>query len=616
MRPTTDRWWRLRRIVVPSARALGVGWRTTLVLLGVGTGALAATVPVGSLAGGPNGVWGGRLLLGLIRPTALGVRGSRWAFDASVLQQWAAGRLFTLLEVAAAATLFVAGLTILTVSSARAAGRAREVGVRRAVGASRRVLLASVLIEGAVIAGAAVAAGAVVGGVFGHAASATWPGALAPGRTTPIAVIGALVAATLTGGALFPLVFARRTDRIAEVDDRPVGLILVAVQLGVSLAVLVGGGLLAQHANQLAAIGRHGVGDGAVIEVSLPNTETRAVRAHQYARLLHWLEASPATRDSVSLESPGTLVGLGHVDAVTTDCGACPVPDMGYMRFHSAFVTHELISADTFQLLGLPIVAGRGITNADRWGSRPVAVVSQRLAHDHFEPSGAVGRRIKIGYAPGTWYTVVGVVADRQPTGFGGAMAPKYAVYLSVLQHPSPNVDLLVRPAARAPADSLLASLLALETGPKRPRLNRTSEASLLGAEAAPIRWFGRWFSLEGWVVLSLALAGVFAMMRLWVHAMRPDLAVRRAVGARRRHVVTFVLVRAVAVGVGGSLFGAWLGGMLWGLLGSAVAGLPGWDAGLVVRYAVLLVAAAVLGAVPAAWVTARKPPARLIAET
>jgi len=135
----------------------------------------------------------------------------------------------------------------------------------------------------------------------------------------------------------------------------------------------------------------------------------------------------------------------------------------------------------------------------------------------------------------------------------------------------------------------------------------------MLEAEAAPLRWFGRMFGVEGWALLAVATVGTFAMMWLWVTSLLAELGARRAVGARRRDVMGYVLWRALVVAVGGAAFGSWLGLMVWDALGNVVAGLPAWDPGAVLRYGLLLGVAAIAGALLPAWRAAHTPPAALL---
>ena len=313
-----------------------------------------------------------------------------------------------------------------------------------------------------------------------------------------------------------------------------------------------------------------------------------------------------------SLGSPGAITGLGPVDVTETHCGQCRWGN-GWLEYHTFFAAHFLVSADSFRALGLPLLSGRGFTGADRWGGRRVVVVSRTLERLHFEPTGALGRTLRLGHDPDGNYTVVGVVADRRPVGLGGSSVPLEAVYLSVLQHPAPAVELLVR-TARPGGDGAVSRALRAALGPHLASVTQLSEARLLDAAAAPLRWFGALFGAEGWAMLLVAVVGTFAVMWLWVASLLRELGVRRAIGARRRDLLRFVLARAAAVAVAGVAFGVWVGLMVWDALSAAVAGLPAWDPRAVAGYGMLLVAATVLGALLPAWRAARAAPARLLA--
>jgi hypothetical protein len=263
--------------------------------------------------------------------------------------------------------------------------------------------------------------------------------------------------------------------------------------------------------------------------------------------------------------------------------------------------------------MGTGVVAGRGITAADRWDAPRVAVVSRSLAAREFQNGEAIGRRIKVAGAGREWSTVVGVVDDPQPTGLGGGAQPRYAVYLSVLQYPPPSVDLLVRAppgtdTARAAGPAIAA---ALGTPPAPGAWRR--ESALRAAEARPLRWFGRWLAWEGWAMLLVATIGAAALMHLWVRSLAAELGLRRAVGARRRQVIGLVLRRALGVAAAGVLIALWFGPPVWGILPTMLTGATGWETGTVTRFAAILAAAVLAAALVPARRAAREPIVELI---
>jgi len=500
----------------------------------------------------------------------------------------------------------VAVLTITVLSFARASSRRTEMAVRRAVGARRRDLLGAALVEGVVLVAIAIGLRTAAGLVGGRLALAAWPGTASPGSLGPVAVAVAGIAGVILGGALLSALSRSARGRRITPSAAPQGLVLPALQLGISLALLVAAGQLGRAAGAVAG-GTPGLRTHALVyEVGAPGPP--ALRAAQYASLLRRLETRRGF-DTVSLTSPGASAGFGTSDVILTDCGRCY--DGGLPKpIHDVVAALRAVSPDTFRALRVPIVAGRGFAVRDDWSGARVAVVNERLAQWHFEDGRAVGRKVFLGR--NGWYTVVGVVRDREAPGFGAGLLSRYAVYVSALQQPPDHVDLLVVPRPGAPPPDA-GSLARATLGASATVTFRGTGSRLLAAEAAPVHWFGRLFALEGNVAFLIALLGTFAVLRMWVKGALLELAVRRAVGAKRRHVLSFVLARAAAVGVGGVLIGLWLGIMVSGLLTEIVPGLPARTSDLVLHPALALVSAALAGALIPAWAAVRATPAELL---
>ncbi len=595
----------LRGAGAPALHTLRAYWGTTVLLAAACAAALAVLVPAFALVAPAGAGQPPHLTLPAAPGGDLGLVWSTLHQDPEALRRAAVTGLSRLLLGVALGVLAVTWLSALSLATARASARAPEIVIRRAVGASRLHLLVAALLEGALIAAAALVVGGAVGVAGARLALGAWPGTAVP-ATLPAVVAAGAVVAGIVGGALLPLRATRRRAHLGVAEETPLVLAVPALQLGLSLTVLVAASLLTRRAapDARTATAR----GGEVFAISLSEVDP-ARRAAAYGALLRALRARPWVRVA-SLASPGTLVGLGPVDITVTDCGACmwgglPLP------WHSFLAAHYLASADTFRALRLPIVTGRGFTDADAWGAAPVAVISRSLAERHFEAAGAVGRGILVGRGSDSLYTVVGVVEDRQSRALGGGLEPAEAVYLSVLQHPAPAVELLVR----GPGDSVRAAGRLVRGGLGLPgaKIERRGEAAVLAAEAAPLGWFAAMFGVEGWAMLAIAVAGTFVVMWLWVASLAGELGLRRALGARRRDVVAHVLVGAALVAAGGLAVGLWVGMMVWDALRAAVSGLPPWDPGAVLRYGALLGAAACAGALLPAWRASRQAPARLV---
>jgi putative ABC transport system permease protein len=582
-------------------------WGTTLLLAATAALGLAVLFPVAAL-GAADHPFDAHLLIATIRGGKLGLT---WAPDAqgpAEIQRRAVGVLFGMLSGVAIATLGSAAITVIAIFGARAASRSVELVVRRAVGASRRALRASALVEAGIIALPVVVVGAAIGIALTRLAVGEWPGAVThPSTGLPIALV-AVLACLLFVGTLLPIVFARQgplTD--AEPESRAIFGPAV-LQLAVSIAVVTTSGLVGRHAVGVAESAR-AHGERTVIQLTTRNARADELSA-RYAAMLH---LSRASLGSGSLTSPGALTGLGTVGGVVTDCGDCSqggIPS----RFQMFYATHQFVSPDSFQALGLRVVAGRALELTDRWGTRGVAVVNRALATRHFQRSGAVGRPMTVGVDK-QWYTVVGVVDGPPPVGFGSRFQPPFTVYLSILQQPVDAADLLVSspagPRTRLAVQRELALLRPLGT-----EVVTTSESHLLAAEAAPVAWFARWIRVQGFATMVLATVGMFVVMRLWILSLLPELGIRRALGARRLHLLAGVLGQAASVAFVGVGAGLWFGWAVWSTLPTILTGAATWDTAVIVQVGLVLAVATFSGALMPALGAVRASPATLVSNS
>ncbi len=173
-------------------------------------------------------------------------------------------------------------------------------------------------------------------------------------------------------------------------------------------------------------------------------------------------------------------------------------------------------------------------------------------------------------------------------------------------------MELLVRPRS-GEVDSAVGLIVERALGPRPGTIVQLSEVQLLAAQTAPLQWFGRWFGIEGWAMLAIAVTGTFVLMRLWVLSLLMELGLRRAVRATRRRLLAMVFWRAAAVGVGGLGMGLWLGPSVWDVLQSVSGQLPKWDPEVALRFAVILFGTTIANAMLPAWRATRVAPAVLL---
>ncbi len=577
---------------------------TVAVVAGV---ALAALLPIALLARFPT------FLPVLALPTTpfstLDIALTTLAVTPDIVHDTAIRFLFRIVLGIGGGVLVVGGLTILAIGIMRASERRQEMVVKRAVGASRRVLLREILHEGATMVAAAAVLGVALGWPLAQLLESAWPGIFrdAP-MTAGIPVLVAVLSLVMLV-SFFPLTAARSRKVLAEPTAKPIELILAGFQFGVSLTVLGATSLMTREAGKMdvrsGEIARLG---GRVYEVTA--TGTGAQRSAAYEELIRQLKKDG---QDVALASLGTFAGPAVNDFGVTDCGACIGGGLAFPQ-HPVMVGYHAVSVDSFKMMGARLIAGRLLRESDDASAPKVAVISRSLAERHYQRmgDGALGR----GFQPGDgWsfdYTVVGIIEDDATIGFGGTMTTPYAVYFSVKQQAPDRAQLLVREGGPG-TDTVLravASVPGLVVSP-----NIVSEASLVEPERAPVAWFGRLIQLEGWVLLLTAIAGIFVLMQLWVNAIRPDLGIMRAVGAPRWRVLWYVLARGGGVIFGGTLFAFWLGILVWGSLAELLGAPSQWDPMLVVGYLPWMGLAVVLGALIPVVRVVRTAPAAVIAE-
>jgi hypothetical protein len=343
-----------------------------------------------------------------------------------------------------------------------------------------------------------------------------------------------------------------------------------------------------------------------MFQVDSPTSEAPE-RADRYASLLDAVATLPGT-EAVSLTSAGTVLGLGTIDQVTTECGRCFF-GLIQIRWPNFTALAHAVSSDTFRAHGIRITSGRGIEAADTTGGSRVAVVNRHLALRYFERGEALGRSIYLGLGwPKTPYTVVGVVEDRRSPVIGGSDQPRETVYLSLLQHPPAKAELIV--SSRDP--DLVSAVRSLGLA---SRLTSTGTVSShRDSQFRATRWIGAALAVSAILVLAMALLGTIATARIWADSMAWELALRRGVGATRRRMAGFVLVRTAAVWIMGGALGFFFYGVVVApALARSMPGIGGAEPGLLLRTGAVPLLLALLAAVTPGLLRLTQPPAAIL---
>lgn len=263
-------------------------------------------------------------------------------------------------------------------------------------------------------------------------------------------------------------------------------------------------------------------------------------------------------------------------------------------------VSFQRVSPDYFETLRIPLVAGRGLTPADRPDTTAVAVVSQILADQYWPGQDPLGRRFKVA-SDGAWITVVGVVGDVLHEWFSGRMQP--TVYRPLGQDPTLSMTFVARTAG-APesiARGVRAAITAVDAD--QPILKLQTMDQVVAERLAGVDYFARILMVMSGVALVLALTGNYSLMAYLTARRTREIGVRVALGATSTQVTRLVATRASWIVLGGVVAGGALAAGLSAVMQAALFGL------VVPQPTAIAVAIAVLAAVTmaAGYLPARK---------
>jgi len=468
------------------------------------------------------------------------------------------------LMAAVALMLLVACVNVANLQLARSAARAREVGMRIALGAGRGRLVRQMLSESLILAAAGGIAGLGVAALL-HRGLVTIVGArLAIPRIDQVAldsrvVLFTMIVALATGVAfgLAPaLISSSSSANALREGGRTVGGRklrraldgLVVVEVALSLVLLVGAGLLLRSfVNQRSIDTGYRTDSVLAARVSLPGRYNGARATTLFNDALTRLSALPGVRN---VAAAGCLPSAGCAATSVWRLDREPPPDS--QRQSSQIRT---ISPAFFKTMGIAQLVGRDFSDADTAGSAAVVIVSESVMRDYFDGAQPLDTELHIntmdhanGRSDMRW-RIVGVVRDVRSSIDGTASR---IVYVPITQMPGRGVSLFVRADgdAMSLAPAMTRTMQAME--PEAPIDVRPLDDIVAGTIARP-RAITVLVGVFALLTLSLASIGVYGVIAYSVRERTQEIGVRLALGATAIEVCRMVMSRALrlaAIGV------------------------------------------------------------------
>lgn len=485
-------------------------------------------------------------------------------------------------------------------------GRRRgEFGIRQALGASRATLYRSLVLECLFLAGVGTALGVVFAvwtdDVLRILLPATMPRMheLGIDRAAVLFAAGAGVlvgAATgLVGGIRAAQFDVARLHGAAGkassgVEGRRLLRTLVLAEIAVAFVLATGAGLLTRS---LLSASRGDLGfepeSVTTFRLHLPDASDPAQppdrRLALVDGLLEQLRAIPGVH-SVGLVNDLPL-------AAQMGAGNRIVPADGQASPDTVRASERVVTGDYFRAMGVPILAGRSFTDADRAGAPPAYIVSQSVARRLAPAGSVVGLPVQLYRERGT---IVGVVPDMYHHGPDRGPTPE--LFRPYHQWAIGSISLAVRSGGDV-AGPIREVVRALD--PSLPIFELRSMRDIVNGALAERRFaltLVSFFSLFG---VGLALFGVYAVASVMVVERTREIGIRVALGASRQGVLRLVLREGVLMGAGGIALGALGAVLVTPALASLLFGVAPHDLATLIGVASLMVGVTLLGgAVPA----------------
>lgn len=503
--------------------------------------------------------------------------------------------------------LLIACVNVAGLNVARGASRRRELAVRVALGASRARLLAQLLTENLLLAFAGGAIGIAVAYLSLDAIEALVPASLSSVGVLSIdvTILGfTALASAVTGvasGILPGLRFSmaaeeggRMADHLrSKSGDSTIQSGLVVAEFAMAMILLVGAGLFVRSLANLYSVDLGLEPDGiTTFGVTFPEAD--------YDRPDDVIAGLDAILEKFSPErGVGAMAATSHLplSGARLSSSLRLDGDTGETGTNSPGAAIRVVTPGYFEMLGVPLVEGRFLTEDDEQGAEYTVVINHAAAERFWPGESPLGRFL--AYTEGAdgvpvQRRVVGVIGDIRWAGPQRAVTEE--VYQTHLQTTEVwrwfgrGMSLILKETAGGELTLARAQSLVTEVDPDLPVVGFRTLLDVLDRSVAAPRFQGTLLSLFAVLALVLAAVGMYGVMAYSVRQRTSEIGVRVAIGADRTAVMTTVLLDGAKLALIGTILGAvgalvlgrFLSSLLWGIGGAdpttyaIVAGLLG----------------------------------------
>ncbi|MEO8624185.1 MAG: ABC transporter permease, partial [bacterium] len=456
--------------------------------------------------------------------------------------------------------LLIANVNVAAMLSARAVVRRHEMAIRVALGAARMRLVRQLLTETLVLFAFGAIGGLALAEVSTHLLEriplpASIPLALELSPDVRVFTFALLL--SLFTGMLFgvtPALRASKPDITARLrNDTRIGdgrrstasNILVVGQLALSLVLLVSAGLLLRALERGSGVDpKFDVTGVATASLKLGSWGYDDAKARTFSRTLRErLEAVPGVTHVSYTSGLPLQWDNSNTDVQLDDAAASTAAEARGTR-----VRTNQVDVDYFNVVRIPMVAGRGFAQTDNASGPRVAIVNETLAQKHWPGGGAVGHTFAYN---GNRVTIVGVARDAK-YGTLTETTPEFVYFPIAQEWPDEHILLVRTTGTPASLVSVIeGAVSALDPSVPRPNviaLERAASFVLLPQRVAAFVT-----GALGLLGLVLATVGLYGIISYSVSRRSREIGVRMALGARAADVQRMIVrggMELAAIGV------------------------------------------------------------------
>jgi putative ABC transport system permease protein len=473
------------------------------------------------------------------------------------------------LVIAVGCILLIACANVANLLLARGIGRAREVGVRMAMGASRGRVVRQLLTESILLA--------VAGGFLGLLI-AQWCFAFLksfiPEDLTPIAhvtldwrVLAFSMLIILMSGILFgiaPAIHASRLDLNdvlkeggrGAVGGRKAGLreVFATTEAALSLLLLIGAILMLRSFSNLRGVDPGFRADHVLaLRVNVPDSRYGSFtkRSEFFDRVLERVRALPGVQNAA----------FTSVLPLTNKGGTSDFKPQGQLRRPGVVydACNRVVSPAYFETMRIPIQRGRSFDVRDGASAPPVAIINETMARQFWPGEDPIGNRFRFGGSEekNPWVTIVGVNEDVRNMGLGAPVKAEMSFpYWQAKNNWMVPRDLVIRTTGdpMSLAGGVRRTIWSIDRN--QPVSDIQTLDDLLDNEVMQRRLQAR--LLGGFAALALALAcvGMYGVLAYLVTQRTKEIGVRLALGAEARDILRTVARRGMVLAGSGMTIG------------------------------------------------------------